>query len=293
MKNRVNLDILNADFTTNIVLVVSLFFFSLNILSAQKQPTLSVKFKLDIEKGDMKSALITITRNGQHYKVIDPNGGKYGVELELNSDYIVTCTKMGYITKSLILDTHIPSGREADDFRMCKITVELHPQPKDEIITYSQPVGKFKYSMEILDFDYDKDYTQTALAMAKKDEEHPVAAPKPPTPNPRPEPPPPTPPPVVEKSNPIPITVVQPVYTHVEEGPLPQGVEVVTAYKQINRTVARKVIQEDRRKLTVVTVTIDGIDIIYRKVEYNWGGIYYYKENANITERSFAKETED
>ncbi len=268
-------------------------FFTSYFSFAQKAPTVTVKFKLDIEKGDMKNALITITKNGAPYKVIDPNGGKYTVELELGSQYLATCTKMGYISKSLIFDSHVPSGREADAFAMCKITVELHPQKDDEIVTYSQPVGKFKYSMDKMDFDYDKDYTSTALAMQKQAEEHPAPAPKPPKPNPKPEPPPPTPPPVVEKSKPIPIVVEQPKITHVEEKPKPVVVVPSTPDKKIVRTVSRKEIQEDRKKTTIVTVNIDGTDYIYKKEEYSWGGVYYYKGPVFITERTYMKETED
>ncbi len=275
-----------------ILLALVLFFVSQNIY-AQKEPTFRIKVKLDIENGDLKSSLITITKNGAPFKVIDPNGGKYTVDLELGTQYQVTCTKMGYISKSVIIDSHVPSGREEEDFALFKITVALQPQPKDEIVTYSQPVGRIQYTMEKMDFDYDKDYTQSALAMQKKAEETAVPVPKPPTPAPKPPPPPPPPPPVVEKSKPIPIVVEQPVYTHVEEKPLPHGVEVVPYTVPIVRDVKKKLITEDRKKITVVTVNINGEDIIYRREEYNWGGVYYYKGFTIITERTFAKETEE
>ena len=53
-----------------------------------------------------------------------------------------------------------------------------------------------------------------------------------------------------------------------------------------------RIIQEDKRKLTIVTVTINGVDFVYRMEEYSWGGVYYYKDGINISERTFDKETE-
>ena len=270
-----------------------LFLFCSSLVSfGQKEPKFTVRFKLTISKGDMKNALITITKNGAPYKVIDPNGGKYSVDLDLGGQYLVTCTKMGYITKSVIIDAHIPSGREADEFAKFTAVVELGPQPENEIITYSQPVGKIKYSMDLLDFDYDKDYTQTALTMQKKDEEHPIPAPKPPKPNPRPVPPSPPPPPPVAKSKPIPIIVEQPTYKHEKEKPKPVFIAPFTSDKKIVRTVSRDEIQEDRKKITIVKVNIDGTDYVYKKEEYVWGGVYFYKGPTFITERTFEKETE-
>src|ERR1043165_5312466 len=72
-------------------------------LNAQA-PQYSIKFKLSIKDGDMKNSLITITKNGAPYKVIDPSGGKYSIDLDFNAEYLFTCTKTGYITKSVIID---------------------------------------------------------------------------------------------------------------------------------------------------------------------------------------------
>lgn len=283
----------NFKSSIKLILLVAFLFAKSNFSLAQKDAKFTVRFKLTIEKGDLKNALITITKNGAPFKVIDPNGGKYSVDLDLGANYLATCTKMGYISKSIILDTHIPSGREADDFAKFTATVVLSPQPEDQIVTYSQPVGKIKYSMDLLDFDYDKDYTQTALQMQKKDEEHPVPAPKPPKPNPHPVSPPPPPPPPVAKSKPIPIVVEQPKITHEVEKPKPVVVVPPTPQHKIVRTVDRKEIQEDRKKITIVTVTIDGTEFIYKKEEYKWGAVYFYKGPVFITERTFEKETEN
>ncbi len=282
-------------------------------------PKFTLKFKLTVKDGDLKHALVTITKNGMPYRVIDPSGGKYNVDLDLNAEYVFSCTKMGFISKAITVDTHIPTDREKEDFAKFTAEVELTKQPEESVVTYSQPVGRIKYELESGDFGFDKDYTATALEMQKKAEATPIPKPKPPEPNPRPVTPPPT---LATQapSNPIPIVVKQPEYKSepekpkekpvetppvaekpkpkpvepppIVEKPKPKVIEPVVAKKPTNKNIEEKIIQEDRRKLTIVTVTIDGTAYIYKKEEYSWGGIYFYKDGKNITEGTFEKETE-
>lgn len=260
-------------------------------LSAQDAPKFSVKLKMQVESGNLENALITITKDGKADRVIDPNKGKYNLDLDLGAEYKLVFTKMGYVTKAIIIDTHVPNGREKEDFAKFTATVELAKQPEEEIITYSQPVGRIKYSGMVGDFDFDKDYTASAEAMIKKAEANPTPKPKPPAPNPRPDtkPPPTT---TVAPSNPIPVAVKQPEYKPEPPKPKPAVVVPDVPQKPIVKNKEEKIVQEDRRKLTIVTVNIDGVDYVYRKEEYNWGGVYYYRNDRNITERTYEKETE-
>jgi hypothetical protein len=245
----------------------------------QEGPKFSVKLKMAIEDGNLEHALITITKNGKPDRVIDPSKGKYNIDLDLGAEYTLAFTKMGYISKTVIIDTHVPNGREDAEFGKFSATVELAKQPEDQVITYSQPVGRIKYSTQLGDFDYDKDYTATAEAMIKKAESNP--APKPKTP--------PPPPPV---SKPIPVEVKQPEYKPEPPKPKPVVTATEAPVKPIVKNKVEKAIQEDRRKITVITVTIDGVDHVYRREQYAWGGLYYYKDGRNITESTFDKETE-
>jgi hypothetical protein len=270
---------------------LGLLFFVSSALRAQEAPKFNVKVKFQVESGNLDNALITITKNGKTDRVIDPSKGKYSVDLDLNAEYALLFTKMGYVSKTVVFDTHVPNGREKEDFAKFNATVELAKQPEDEVITYSQPVGRIKYSTNDGDFDYDKDYTASAEAMIKKAESNPTPKPKPPTPNPRTEPkPPPTE--TASTSKPIPIAVKQPEYKPEPPKPKPIIQEPETPTKPIVKNKEEKVIQEDKRKITIITVNIDGVDYVYKKEEYNWGGLYFYKDGKNITERTFAKETE-
>jgi hypothetical protein len=274
------------------IIMILLAFYCLSVSAqAPSAPVFSVKLKFGVQQGGLENSLITITKNGAPYRVIDPSKSKYNVDLELGAEFLFTFTKPGHITKSVIIDTHVPNGREKDEFGKFVAEVSLAMQPEDQEITYSQPVGKIKYSTERSDFDFDKDYTATAKEMQKKAEDNPKPKPKPPTPNPRPIPPvtttTTTPP-----SNPVPVVVKQPEYHPEPPKPKPVVTEPVIEQKPVVKNKVEKIIQEDRRKITIVTVSIDTTDFVYRKEEYTWGGVYYYRDGSNITANTFDKETE-
>lgn len=261
-----------------------------SILFAQA-PVFSVKLKFSVQQGGLENSLITITRDGKPYRVIDPSGGKYFVDLELGSDFVFTFTKPGHITKQVIINTIVPNGREKEDFAKFTADVGLEMQPEDKIVTYSQPVGRIKYNGLVGDFDFDKDYTKTATESQLKDKENAKPKPKEPTPNPRPEPPkivtPELPP-----SKPIPVEIKQPEYKPEPPKPKPVVVEPVIDYKPAVKNKEERVIQKDRLKITIIIVKINDVDFEYMKEEYAWGGVYYYKNGKNITERTFEKDTE-
>ena len=280
--------------TATAFLLVALTFIASTNASAQEAPKFTVKLKLNVHDGDYKNALITITKNGAPFKVIDPDGSTKNIDLDLNADYLITFSKMGYITKQVTYNTKVPDGRSNDPFSKFKCTVDIWPQPEDAIVKFSQPVGMIKYNVETGDFDYDKNYMSTALEMQKQAAEHPTPAPKPPPPPPpKVEPPPPPPPKPVEVSKPIPIEIKQPEVVH-EPPPPPKKKEVPPPPppKKVEKNSVEKVFQDDHKKTTLVIVTIDGVDVVYKKEEYTWGATYYYKNNVYITENTFRSETE-
>ena len=275
MKNSINFSLFKR---ATLVVCFMLLFFSLN-LQAQNAPKYQVKFKLSIKDGDLKNALITITKNGSPFKVIDPSGGKYSVDLDFNAEYLFTCTKMGYISKGLIIDTHVPNGKEDDNYAKNYPIVELEKQPEEQVITYTQPVGKIKYNGMLDDFDFDKDYTQKAQEMQKEAKE-----------NPKPKPKEPEPKPIVKTE---PVVVKQPELT--PEPPKPKPVLVVeplVAYVPVVKNKEERILQKDRLKITLTTVKVNDLSYEYKKEEYSWGGVYYYRDGKNITETTYDKETE-
>lgn len=263
-----------------------------SLLFAQEPGTLHFKIKFTVDKGKLENALITITRDGAPYRVIDPNKGKYNVNLELGSAFVFVFSKPGYITKSVVVDTHVPNGREKEYFAEFIAEVNLEQQPEDKVITYSQPVGKVKYSNPAGDFDFDNDYTATAKEQQKKDIQNSVPKVKE------------TAVPVVKapavaskpketvSSKPVPVEVKTPEYKSAPEKPKIVANEPDVPTKPVVKNKEEHIVQKDRLKITTISVNVDGIDYIYKKEEYSWGGIYFYKNERNISESTFRNETE-
>ncbi|MFL5763420.1 MAG: hypothetical protein ACJ77K_05705 [Bacteroidia bacterium] len=261
------------------------------VTSFSQTPIFTIKLKFSIEGGSLDNSLITITKSGQTYRTIDPSKGKYNIDLELGGDYLMTFTKTGYITKQVMVNTAVPNGREDDDFAKFIAEVSLEKQPEDQVITYSQPVGRIKYIPADNDFGFDNDYTQTAVAAQKKDKENAKPKPKEPAPNPKPE----APKPVqaeLPPSKPEPVVVKQPENKPEPVKPKPIIVETAPERPAVVKDKEEKIIQKDRLKITLVTVKIDGVAYEYKKEEYAWGGVYYYRDGKNITEPTFEKETQ-
>ena len=119
-------------------LLCLMFVFNVVSYSQSDAAKFNVRIKIVIKDGDMKNSLITIKKDGKTWRVFDPEGGKYELNLPLETEFEVVCTKMGYITKTLVIDTHTPSGREQEPFERFLATVELEKQHQDEIVTYTQ-----------------------------------------------------------------------------------------------------------------------------------------------------------
>ena len=93
-------------------------------------------------------------------------------------------------------------------------------------------------------------------------------------------------------SKPIPVVIKQPEYTPEPPKPKPLVVVPVIDYKPATKNKEERIIQKDRLKITIIMVTINNEEYEYKKEEYTWGGLYYYKDGKNITEGTFEKDTE-
>jgi hypothetical protein len=260
-------------------------------IHAQEVTDFEILVKFNVADGDFKNSTIIITKDGAPFRVINPNKEKHNVTMPFGGEYLFTFKKLGYITKAVIVNTKIPAGREKEPFARFSMEVRILPQPEDQIVTYTQPVGIIKYSTEISDFDFDKDYSLTVSDMQKKAVENAVKVPKPPTPNPRPTPPV-IPEQTIAPSKPVPIAVKQPEYKPEPPKKKPVVQAPAVPAKPIIKNKTVKVIQEDKRKITIVSVNVNGTDFIYKKEEYSWGGIYYYKSDKRITELTFEREAD-
>lgn len=251
--------ILTKNFSATILLLM--LFFSPYILYPQEIPIVNVTLKLKITGGDLKNSQIEITKTGAAYIVIEPNKEGDAVDLPLGFEYTITFTKMGYNTKRILVDTHVPENREKGDFerQISEVTLEKISGKLED--NYVQLVGKITYSKSKTDFDFGKEPAAKENKTKNNDKASLPPNPKPISSSPK-------------YSDPI-----TPVINKSEPASKPTGKNKVV-----------KVISEDYKKFTIITITIDGKDIIYKKEEYDWG-TFFYKDGKRITGDTFTNET--
>jgi len=261
---------------TNCKLIVGLLLFVCLPFSVLAQKNfLDYELKISIENGDIDNVKISITKNGNPFRTIDSKK-KYDLKLDLGMEYVITATKLGYITKSIVVDTRVPDGRDEEEFRPFESEIILKPQPEEEEITYTQPVGRIKYSNDTGDFDYDKDYSAKSQEMQKKADANPKKRPKEKNDS------------ITSKSK----VIEKKVEKKVESNP--QKVVEKQASLTVDpviRTVVERIVQQDKLKITYRNITINGVEIVYRKEEFSWGGVYFYKGVKNISESTYDKDT--
>lgn len=103
--------------------------------------------------GDSLGSTLNITQNGKPFQSIKSDGISYFVSFDLNSKYLISCSKKGYSTKIVTLDTTIPDGREKDEFARFTMDIGLIKKSIDNKRDTSMPVGGVAYSVVVQDFD--------------------------------------------------------------------------------------------------------------------------------------------
>lgn len=148
---------------------VPLFFVSFSV-DAQQRVKTPVKFK--IEDGDFSETTVVIKNNTTGESNSIPGTAKFDLDLKINSDYIISFMKPGYITKRIAFNTKAPGDRANQGFYPFTFEVNLFKQYDGvNIVVFNQPVGKIEYSRLIDDFDYDTDYTKQIQSALKQAEE--------------------------------------------------------------------------------------------------------------------------
>lgn len=221
-------------------------------LHAQTAAKLDVTVALKVKDGDLKNALVSITRKGEPFKIIDPGKGETSVELPLGFEYQFSFTKLGYITQNVYIDTHVPENREKGAFRKQIFKVVLVKEREDD----RQDV-RLAYSMDIEDFDFMKGNS------SKPNKVKPETT-------------------TTVKTKPD--AVVTPPN---QTDPTTQDTKSGSKIKD------KKVIQQDTKRITTITIIIDDKEYLYKKEEYDWGGTFFYKNGTSITADTFKTETEE
>jgi len=138
------------------------------ILFSQKK--LGVDGQLSLETGSISGATVKIEKNGRAAGSASvSSSGAFELELDFNSDYTVTITQNGYISRKFRINTSVPSEAVNDGLNAISLPVYLtqsFPGGPDG----SQVDATLKFNETLYDFDFDKsEFTSIATQKKKLD----------------------------------------------------------------------------------------------------------------------------
>ena len=150
-------------------MAVVFFITGLSSYAQQKQLLVPVEFKM--ENGSTEESVVKVSSNGKVLYSI-PGKSNFRLKLYFNKNYLISFSKQGFITKTIAIETHIPSERLEKQVHPYKIGVVLFKQYEGiNIVVYNQPVAKIRFSSAIDEFDYDTDYTKSILSKMSETEQ--------------------------------------------------------------------------------------------------------------------------
>lgn len=139
------------------------------VAQAQGEGRFTVNGRLKIDGGDLSAARVVVYRNGAKEKTLTTNLNRFSLELALNSNYVLSFEKDGFVAKKLQFDTRLPNGVPARNYAPFEFAVSLFKQYDDvNIVVFNQPVGMIRYETATDDFDYDTDYTKSIQSQLQK-----------------------------------------------------------------------------------------------------------------------------
>ncbi len=133
-----------------------------------------------VNGGDAEGVQIRLLRNGIKEKSSISGSGKFKYGLDFNTQYELSFSKSGYITKKIVISTDVPERvlESNSDFPPFKIEVELFPKVEGgDYSIFDEPVAMVIYDKELDDFDFDRAYDAEVKEEIKKVEAKIIQAP--------------------------------------------------------------------------------------------------------------------
>jgi hypothetical protein len=120
---------------------------------------LRVDGKVKIKGGDLNGARAIIVANDAGTASLDQGLAHFTYALRLQTQYLFSFEKEGYVTKQVLFDTRVPVEYLAMAPFEFPFQVTLEPPPTGSSAEYVGPVGFVRFMPEREDFGYDTDYT--------------------------------------------------------------------------------------------------------------------------------------
>lgn len=149
----------------SLVLAVSV----LVVSAIHAQGTFTINGRVKVDGGTLDGTRVVVYKNGAKDRVLSSNLARFELDLDLNSDYMLSFEKDGFVTKKISFNTHAPAEAAANGFTPFEFAVSLFKQYDDvNMVIFNQPVGMIRYDATADDFDYDTDYTKSIQSQLQK-----------------------------------------------------------------------------------------------------------------------------
>ncbi len=134
-----------------LTLFISLFFYAQS--QESKQGILTVTgYVRNAENSNtfIKKAKYLIYMN---QKLIDSTytgvSGRYILNLKLNNNYLLVFSKEGFVSKKILIDTHVPACEASKNFSLKNLLIDLNKSSdENDLIAATLPVLKYSYSIK-------------------------------------------------------------------------------------------------------------------------------------------------
>ena len=282
------------------------FLFSTFLMQARE--VLDVPVKIDVQDGSTDGVTVSIIRNGVTSATV-AGKRKMKLALEFNRNYTLVFKKENYISKSVEFDTHVSAARIQSGFEPYDIGVKLFSQSdKENIVVYNQAVAHISFDKTLDVFSYETDYSKSMLSQYDEEEDKddalnekelikdPESFQKAPS-DVR----------AVAKYSAAAAGLNSLTATASMSTSIPDETKKLNAstadfnagsenpvdhnlFDQV--TISTQEFKERTRIITLTTVTKGSVSTEYRKVVYQWGGVYFFKDNkSSISSEIYALRT--
>jgi len=267
---------------------------------------------------NVKVTFSRVSNSKELFTCFTSKRGLFEYTASFQDEILITFSKDNYVTKKIIMSTVMPSDRLLDYIFPYRFDVELLKQLGGvSLVFFEKEVARIAYSPKIDDFDYDTDYAMRTIrnlveSLSKEDTVEQVRADSS-IQNMEVE---------VESNIDSSITIlngdtltkmeiIQAILSHdtvrldlwfakyeiknvhfEEASELPTRDEfedfLIVLYSKGRK---RKVIKEPSRTITRIIIIENSRLTIFTRIEYKWGGLYFFKENETITQTVYDLET--
>jgi hypothetical protein len=207
--------------------------------------------------GDVNIRVFEISTDKTVYSIKTPAQGSFKFSVPQNAEYYMTFSRKGYVNKTIMISTtDVPKEMNLKTIFKFELKVEMNREnPCFDFSELKNPVGKIYFISRRKRFDW-ADFNYSIKRICDENDK-----------------------PIEQKPSPKP-AVKKPTNT-INSGRIPLNKQM----KKIGVKSIEYATEEGSNFITTKTIviTLDEKQIEYKKIHYNWTGIYYFQNGLPIT----------